>query len=174
MARLSRDALKLLAHMNNEDTYLIVKLAEDVFDGKKPSDDPAKTMAVALNRAKRAASTLVSRKHAKPDIAGSTMTAIKSRDTTANGVQAQSLMNFMVRGGVERRSAEQEAAPPPEVPERRQSRERRMIRPATGPPTAPAGTPKKLSIVDNTKVANDASIASPFTAKHAFKRKGTP
>ncbi len=131
MARLSRDALKLLAHMNAYDEYSIEEIAEQVFGSKAVSADPAKAIAVARLRATQAARALVGRKHVVALPSVGVMTSIRSTDPTKGGVQAQSIMNMLVRGGVDRRVADRRAEPHEDAIERRAPRDRRIVRPST-------------------------------------------
>lgn len=106
MARLSRDALLLLANMNAFDTFSIRDIALTVFKGAD-TERPGQVKAVAMARALNAARCLIAlgRAVAVPD--RKNMDAIRSTDTTGGSVHAQSIMNFVVRGGLERRSTDE-------------------------------------------------------------------
>lgn len=159
MARLSRDALMVLAHMNAHDEYLITDIAINVFRGID-INRPKVIRPAALERAKNAARALAARKQAKVSPNTKEPVSIRSTDPTGGTVQVQSVMNLFVRSGVDRRAnPDRREEPHPEAVERRAPRDRRIIRPVSRP------TPT----VSRDNEVKAAKFPSPFDIKNDFK-----
>lgn len=158
MARLSHDALMLLAYMRVGEVYTIKVIAHDVFNG-------------VTTRAKEAARALHARKQAKVMPNTRFPETVRARDETGGSIQVQAVMNFMVRGGIERRkNPDRRAEPHPDAEDRRAADERRDEE-ATVPRLLrkriirPVATPATPSSGDNTRVKQP----SPFDIKFSLK-----
>ena len=164
MARLSFDGLLLQARMNAHDEMSLIDIAIHVFNGMDP-DNPGKVRVSAVNRAKVAALNLVRLKHAHavPNIPN--IVAIRSRDKTSGGMQAQAIMNLVVRGGADRRKEDRRAETDAEAENRRADEDRRAVDTSTEVVDAP--------VVHHTKrLARKPLKTSPFAIKNNFKLLG--
>lgn len=132
MARLSYDALLLLASLNAQSTMKVTEIAIHVFDGYDPLN-PATPNKVAMTRAQRAASAVVQLKLATAFPSRRNIEIIKSLDQTGGAVQAQFLMNVMVRGGSDRRKGERRTEDRPDSDEQRHG-DRRSLQPSSAAP----------------------------------------
>jgi hypothetical protein len=118
MARLSHDALLLLAYLNAKEPVTIKQIAIHVFRGYNP-ETPDTPTPISMVRAKRAALSIVAdhKATALPD--KKNIVSVKSNDSSGGSVQAQFLMNLMIRGGGERRHGERRAEDLPHADEHR-------------------------------------------------------
>jgi hypothetical protein len=142
MARLTYDALLLLANVAANEEHSITRIAYDVFNGYNPAT-PGVPTPVSLARAKRAALSLVAAKRAGCKPNRKDIQVIWFHDMTNGSVQAQYLMNLMVRGGAERRADDRRQHDEPHVGERREGprrtetevfqRPKRIVRPVVRP-----------------------------------------
>ena len=142
MSRLTFDALLLLANLSANEEHSITRIAYDVFAGYNPAT-PGVPTPVSLARAKRAALSLVVAKRAGCKPNRREIEVIWFHDTSNGAVQAQYLMNLMVRGGPERRQDDRRQQDEPHVGERREGprrtetavfqRPKRIVRPVVRP-----------------------------------------
>lgn len=100
MSRLSFDALILQSKIASDESLTIDHIATVIFGIEGEDGKPVMTK-TSRARAVRAAMNLITMKRAVPFPDRQNMTAIRS--AASNGVQAESIMNMVVRGGVDRR-----------------------------------------------------------------------
>ena len=155
MARLSYDALLLLARLPAGDNHTLTKIAFDIFAGYT-AHTPGIPSKVALARAQRACESLIALKRAAAIPSRRNMTAIRIYDASGGAVQAQFLMNLVVRGGEERRRDDRRVSDEPHAGERRaverrteiegKPRPKRIVRAVTR--VVPPRTPSPFDILD--------------------------
>lgn len=133
MARLSYDALLLLASLAAQAEMKVTEIAIHVFDGYDP-ENPTTPNKVAMARAMRAASAVAAMKLATAHPNRRNIVTLRSTDATGGAVQAQFLMNLVVRGGKERRKSERRTEPRPDGHEQRSGERRANTGPIITPP----------------------------------------
>lgn len=157
MARLTFDALVVLARISPHDVVTITEIAIKVFNGYDP-DRPGQPTKGAMVRAQQAAKNLYALRRIRVTKVGREIHELQIIDATGGSLQAQSLMNLMVRGGDDRRKSERRADPDRDDNGRRKA-ERRMT---------PEGKPAPLRIM-RTPPKKPAPPPSPFDIKNTFK-----
>lgn len=157
MARLSYDALLLLASLNAQSEMKVTEIAIHVFSGYDPlnPDVPNK---IAMARALRAASAVVALGHAQAKPNRRKIESICSIDRSGGAIQAQYLMNLVVRGGADRRKGDRRGEERSDTEDKRQSDRREpgvVMRPPRrimrGVVLAPAKKPSPFDILDAIK-----------------------
>lgn len=142
MARLTYDALLILANVSAGEEHSIVRIAYDVFSGYDPRT-PGKPTLASMARAQRAAVSLATMRRAVVHPSRKNIETIRLYDPSNGAIQAQFLMNLVVRGGPERRQDDRRQIDEPHVGERREGprrtgtevfqRPKRIVRPVTRP-----------------------------------------
>jgi hypothetical protein len=146
MARLTFDALLILANLPAGEEHSLIRIAYDIFSGYDPRA-PGKPTLVSMTRAQRAALSLATMKRATVHPSRKNIETVRLFDPSNGAIQAQFLMNLMVRGGPERRQTDRRQQDEPHVGERREGprrteaevhqRPKRITRPVVRPAPQP-------------------------------------
>lgn len=163
MARLSYDALLLLAKLPAQMEMRVTEIAIHVFDGYNP-ETPTAPNKVAMARAMRAASAVVALGHAQAKPNRRKIDSIRLVDKTNGSTQAQFLMNLMVRGGADRRKGDRRAEPRADGVDPRQNDRRENTGVVMRPPrriirgvvSQPPKKPSPFDILDRIPPKNKA------------------
>lgn len=157
MARLTYDAVLLLARIGPHEVVTVTDIAIKVFSGYNP-ENPQQPTKGALIRAQRAAQNLAAMRRIAVSREGRDIHSLRVIDLSGGSLQAQMLMNIMVRGGDERRKNDRRAEVHPEGDERRKGDRRAAPEGKTAPPRIIRTPPKK-----------PVAPPSPFDIKKDFK-----
>ncbi len=161
MARLSYDGLLLLAKVAPGTPVTITHIAVNVFDGFDPAA-PSQPKRVAMARAKRAVNNVIAMKRATGTPTNFAPTSIECHDDSGGSLQAQALMNLVVRGGIDRRKDDRRGIERDNTNDRRAPREdqptakaKRIVRSYNGSTAAPPRKPSPFDIPTTSILSRD-------------------